>query len=225
MKKFKEYEKQYEDVFTSEGALTNCDLSKISNDKGWELSEYMNTFRGFLKETSNMLFNIIIRFHWMQRRFFYNGYQRKKVGWNNFRTDNAFATFTRHYLGMNHSMIISAFYYNKVVSYIENFFPEFDEHNPLKESELYQFPYKNITIDFLTIVYQMPERLELLNIAERENMSYSKFLDYMLNYVSCYNEEHKKDIYTFIYSRACPPYIRYNLDERNEKRIKKLKLS
>lgn len=220
---FKDYSKQYEDVFTNDEALKKCDLTLISNDKGMTNMEYINMIGTFLKDTSNILWTLIIQFHWLQRRFFYRGKQHKKSGLNNFEVDNSFATFTKHYLGINHRIITSAFYYGKVTTYLPELFPAFDDGNPLKDMESYQFPYKNITVDFLTVVYQMPERMQLLEKAEQENMSYAKFLDYVLNYVSCYNEEHPGH-FSFIYVPACPPYVRYNLTKRNKNKVKKLNL-
>ena len=218
--KFKEYKKTYEDVFLSKGALARCDLSTITNDLDMTLKEFSGFMRGVLRDSSDELFKIVVSFFWIQRRFFYRGFQRKKPGLNNYAVDNAFALFTRHYLGMNHRIITQAFYYGKVVSYIKDFFPDFDKNNPFAEPEKFLFPYKNITIDFLTVVYQMPERLELLKIADERNMSYSQFADYMTNYVFSYNEEHPEH-YTFMYMRGVPPYVRNNLLPRNKNKIKK----
>lgn len=219
--KFREYEKTYEDVFLSKEAVARCDLTNVTNDMDLTMKEFSTFLRDVLRDSSDELFKIVVRFFWAQRRFFYKKWQRKKPGLNNYAVDNAFALFTRHYLGTNHRIITQAFYYGKVVSYIPDFFPDFDKNNPFKEPEKYAFPYKNITIDFLTVVYQMPERLELLKIADERNMSYSQFLDYIINYVFNYNEEHPNH-FTFMYVRAFPPYVRYNLLPRNKNKIKKL---
>lgn len=210
-------------MFTSDGALQKCDLSKITTDIGWDVTEYMDFFGKELKRISEELFNIVVRFHWLQRRFFYRGYQRKRSGWNNFMVDNAFATFVRHYLKMNSRILTSSFYYMRTEVYFRDFFPEFDKKNPFRNPEYYEFPYKNITIDFLTVVYQMPERLDLLAKAEEEGMSYAEFIDYVVNYVLCYNEEYD-GVFNFMLSSRYPPYVRYNLSVKNKKRVEKLRL-
>lgn len=220
--KFKEYPKQYEDVFASEGALEQCNLGLITNDKGMSQKEHFEFMGSFLKSASEDLFNLVVKFHWAQRRFFYRGVQRKKLGRNHFTVDNAFATFTRHYLGMNHRIITNAFYFSKVASYLDEFFPAFDDGNPFETPESYKFPFKNITVDFLTVVYQMPERMDILQEAEKKNMSYASFLDYVVNYVYSSNEEHPNRL-DFVYVKECPPYVRYNFSEENRKRNRRRK--
>jgi hypothetical protein len=216
--KFKEYEKRYENFFLREDALRLCDLSLITNDKGWPTEDYFLMVRTYIKDLMSRLFLEAVRFFWMQKRFFYNGMQKKKLSKNHYRVDNAFAMFMRHYSKVNYRVFTSSFYYGKVVSYFDDFFPEFDTYNPFEEPERYAFPYKNITLDFLTVVYQMPERLELLKIADEKKMSYAMFLDYIINHISCLEEE-RPGRYEFVFARLCPPYVRYNLSERNAKRI------
>lgn len=218
--KFKEYSKQYEDVFSSEEALKNCDLSLITNDKDMSFREYSDFMGSFLKSATEDLFNIAVKFYWAQRRFFYRGLQKKKLGRNWFIVDNAFATFTRHYMGVNHRVITDSFYFWKIITYLEELFPKFDSGSPFTNPDSYKFPYKNITADFLTVVYQMPERMDLLRVAEEKNMSYAVFLDYVVNYVYCSNDEHGARL-EFMYVQGCPPYVRYNFSPDNRARAKR----
>jgi hypothetical protein len=100
------------------------------------------------------------------------------------------SVFLSNYVGVGRSYIIPPSISSKVVSYFPDFFPDFSREDPIKNPDKYKFPYDYLTIDFLMAVYQMEERLILLDMAEREKMSYAKFIDYVINYISCYNDEH-----------------------------------
>jgi len=49
--------------------------------------------------------------------------------------------------------------------------------------------------------------MELLKRGEEKQMSYVEFLDYALNYVLNYNEEHGER-YAVILANSCSPYIK-----------------
>jgi hypothetical protein len=66
----------------------------------------------------------------------------------------------------------------------------FDVDSPFENPDYYKFPYKNISPDFLILVWRMKERLALLKIADEKKMTYAVFMDYVINYIYCYNEEH-----------------------------------
>ena len=68
-------------------------------------------------------------------------------------------------------------------------YPGFEEGNPFENPEFYKFPYKNVSVDYMLVVYQMDDRLGLLDIAEKQNMSYARFLDYVINHAYSVNDE------------------------------------
>lgn len=118
---------------------------------------------------------------------------------------------TRNIIGLDFSVIKKNTFFYKITTYFPDFFPLFYENNPFENPEYYNFPYQHVTPDFLFLVYQMPERLDLLDIAEKKKMVFGKFLDYVINYVMCYNNDHGKQIYTFMsIGKGSPFYIRYN---------------
>ena len=215
--KFKEYPKTYEDVYTNERALSVCRLEHISFDHELTATEYKGIMNNFLHESSTQMFDISIKYYWLQRRFFYFKKRKKRTNRNDQRTDAAYGMFLKYYVGHSQRFITSRSLHGNITTYFEDFFPDFDKDNPFLNPEKYKFPYKHITIEFLPIVYQMPERLELLDIAEKNKMSYIKFLDYVINYVYSCNEESEKDIFVYYHSKTFPPYVRYNL--KNDKRI------
>ena len=67
----------------------------------------------------------------------------------------------------------------------------------------------------------MPERLELLRYADSQEMNIAQFLDYVVNYISCYNYDHG-ETYSFVKDYTCFPYVR-NLKNNYLKRYKKKK--
>jgi len=222
--KFKEYEKKYEDLYTSESIMSECKLELISTDKEWSLAEYKKMFDDEIRSSYKNIFNIVVRYYWLQRRFFYNGLQKEKTSFNGYLTDSSYSVFLKNYIGINHRIITRNFFFGKICSYFKDFFKNFDKSSPFQNPEQYEFPYKNITIDFLLVVYQMKERLYLLDIAEERKMSFAQFLDYLLNYISCYNEEHDKDIYSFINGDYHIPYIRDNFSKGSKKADKRKKI-
>lgn len=212
MKNFKTYEKEYEDVYSSERTLKEISLDKISNTIWLTNFQYIQKFKKFGREMYLWMFDSFVRFVWLNIKFNYNNYwvwivENKSTNY----LRRYFANFARNYIWMEFKAITAWFFPVKVISYFPDFFPMFDQHDPFEEPEYYKFPYENITPDFLLLVYQMPERLDLLNIAETQKMTFAKFYDYVINYVYCYNAEHKKDVFTFMHmSRHCPSFVVYN---------------
>ena len=72
----------------------------------------------------------------------------------------------------------------------------------------------------LVLVYQMDERMDLLKKAEEGKMTYYEFLDFILNYTFCVNDEAGKTIYTFVKPRVSnqfPPYVKYHFRKKLQK--------
>ena len=216
--KFIDYPKEYENYYLSKERLEKFDLSKAqtSFEGGWD--KYEKFFNNFMREMDVSFYNYILRYYWLQRKFFYGGFRKREISNNHWSVEHVYALFQRFKNGINHMVLIKSFYFAKVVSYVVDFYPEFDKKDPFKEPEYYKFPYKNITCDFLTVVYQMSERLELLKIAEERKMNVLEFYDYLLNYTNIYNDKHNDNVYTFMWTDSLvPPYIRDNKSKNNKK--------
>lgn len=207
----KEYPKTYEDVYTRKKAVEKCKLDHVTTDKEMSVFEYRDLCRKALSDIMENLFDNIVKFVWLQHRFTYMGYRRKKTGGNHYAVDGAFGVFMRHYVGIEYRLFSRNFYYPRIASYMSEFFPEFNSRNPFEDPEYYRFPYKHVTTDFLAIVSQMPQRMELLQIAEERKMAWDEFMDYVINFALCYNDEKKRKEFTIINPvSVCPPYVRYN---------------
>jgi len=189
--KFKEYPKTYENVFTSERTQKRCDIDKVSVDfrKGSnrDIDVFQVDFRSEIKKLQIETFNHLVKIEWMYRRFMYDGMRRKRYG-NGHYIDRAFGIFMRNYVGFDSKLISDNKLYNIVIGYIDNFFSDFNIGNPFTEE--FKYPYEYINFEHLVLVYKMSERMELLKVGEKRNMNYTVFLDYVINYIMSYNEEH-----------------------------------
>jgi hypothetical protein len=110
-------------------------------------------------------------------------------------------------------MFTTTFFFNKIITYFDDFFPDFDEHNPFEEPEYFKYPYEYVSTAHLVLVYQMDERMDLLKKAEEEKMTYYEFLDFVLNYTLCVNDDLGKTVYTFRKPKVTnqfPPYVQYH---------------
>jgi hypothetical protein len=194
----KQYPKTYEDIYSRDtpGNLRKLNEKNISIN-GYELDEYISLFRSSLREASVALFDTVVKVSWLRKRFVYYGeshLSRKKKKWSPLHCFG-FSKFTRRLVGSDIQIIFRSTFFEYIEPYLETFFPGFDEGNPFENPDYYKFPFKNITIDFLPVVYQLDERFELLKIADERKMSYAVFLDYIINHVYSINEELGRDRY------------------------------
>lgn len=209
---FKEYTKTYEDVYTRYEAIKKGKIDHVSIDDGMLVSEYKKLCDGFLRKSLIQLFDISVRYYWLQHKFQYMGWKKKKVTANYYPVDVGWAIFLRHHVGIDYRILTRNFFYRKFNSYFMDLFPEFHERNPFEDFEYYKYPYTHVSPDFLTIVEQMPQRFDLLGIAEEKKMIWDEFIDYVINWALCHNDEVGKRVFTIINSKSCtPPYVRNNM--------------
>ena len=206
----KEYDRQFERVFTGNDLINRkCDINEVSvtGSEFKNLSEYIDTFKKMTIDFDLMIFDFLVKYYWMIKKFCYSGSNRKSMGHNGVRLDIAFGVFMRHYVGFNNRMIIQGGgWFSKIVGYMEELFPFFSEGNPF--TDRYEYPFKHMNLSCLFLVYQMDDRMELLNIGESRGMGYTEFMDYITNYINCYNDEKGEDYYIFIFSNRVAPYIK-----------------
>jgi len=218
----KNYERQYERVFTGDGLIRKklkFENISVYNNIPDSVDKYQNLYRKTLSDFQKEVFDYLVKLFWLMRRFCYSDRRRIAFRGNGFYMDRAFGAFVRNYIGFDNRFWFSGYSpFNKIVGYLDDFFVNFDEGNPFEEN--YEYPYQYMNFEHLTLVYQMPERLELLKYGEENKIGYAEFLDYVLNYISCYNEEHG-DTYSFIFSNSFMPYIRVIKNKRRNRYKKK----
>lgn len=215
--KFKDYPQRYEKRFSSDRTLKNCNFDDVSTDFNINNEEYKKKMGKLYFNFQKDIFDYLVKMQWLKRRFCYRGTMREKDGQNGFFFDSAFCVFVRNFIGVEPRMLVLSREYMKVISYFDDFFPNFNIENPFKIK--YKFPYKNITMDFLLTVYQIPCRLKILDAVEKKKLSYAKFLDFVFNYISSENERHDKDIFGMFYPQAwTPPYVIFYKENYEESR-------
>lgn len=210
-----EYPNEYEKVESNPERLAKyCAIREITpfGDEYPNTTAYLGTFRETVLEMEHNYFDGIVKFMWLARKFMFRGKLRKKYRRNGYYPDRAWGMFLRNYVGLDnriwftrHSLL------TKIVTYMDDFFPNFDEGNPFKEK--YEFPFKFITLDYLYVVIDLPERMDLLRIAERKQLPYTEYLDYLSNYVGCYNDRHGKEILRTMFINPNAPHIKVLKDK------------
>lgn len=53
-----------------------------------------------------------------------------------------------------------------------------------------EYPYKHANLAFLVTVTEMDEAIGLMEEAERRSMNYNQFMDFLANWIACYNEKY-----------------------------------
>jgi len=206
----KNYPKKYENLFSGNKTLIRCNIDDVSTDDGTSLDVYNLLIRNTVIEYQRVVFDYIVKVTWLSRKFRYMGMKRNTSGHTSgCKLDGAWSVFMRYYVGVNLRMFTANDIYKKVVIYFDDFFPDFSLNNPFKVK--YEYPYKYMLFEHLLLVYQMDERLELLKYGEENKMAYVNFLDYILNYINCYEEEHGRKYIFFINTRI--PYYIKNIEK------------
>ena len=218
----KNYKKIYEDVFSIDHDASrvklNLDAVKI---RGMEFDPYVELFGNFLKDFYLNLFNYCVKLSWLRRIFCYHG---KKTSLpmmkNGILLNLAFVKILRRIVGRDIQIITRGKFFSQIESYFKDFYPGFLDGNPFENPEYYKFPYKNISIDFLFIVHQLDDRLELLKEADDKKMSYSTFVDFAINHALSKNDELGKQRYIL---NKQVNYAFYIVDTKKIKAKKRIK--
>jgi len=223
----KHHNKTYENVFSSDvpNSKSRLQVDNISA-VGMELNQYRTLTHNFLTEMYSDLFLNCVKLAWLRRRFVFYGSKTVMPMRNNSRVlTNAFTKFLRRNIGNDIQIITKSKFFNKLdLHYFNQLFPGFEEENPFTNPDFYKFPYKNISMEFLLVVYQMDDRFEILQEADKKNMSYAVFLDYILNHTLCENDLLGYGKYELTQSKdlRSPYYIKDNDKLLKIKKKKKL---
>lgn len=219
------FPKTFENVFSSDAVKDRCKLGDVSTQSGMNNPEYIELFRKTVSDSLLLYFDMAIKTTWLSFQFTYKGYHRSRLFANSLIVDYAFMSFMNNYVGVSNRPITSMPAHSKLMTYVDDLFPEFVEKSPFDNPEYYKFPYEHVTPDFLCVIYQMPERMEILEVAEKSKFTYAEFLDYVINYISSYNEEAGSDIYIFMRPDKMFPYIKYVDNPRYKKGRRKIKIN
>lgn len=192
------------------------DLTWLSKREGsieaqeGSLDGLISDIRTFYRESHQHIFNMVVRQVWFEQQVVVHGARRTRRSGNGIISDIAFGKFTKMGVGISHRVLTTYFCFTPIATYLADFFPEFLFHNPKDNPEKYEFPYKHVTLDHLVFVYQMDQRLELLEEAEKRKMNYAEFVNWVYNWALCYNADVRKEVYELIGGHLNWTYIRNN---------------
>ncbi|MFA5696172.1 MAG: hypothetical protein WC917_01765 [Bacilli bacterium] len=160
------------------------------------------------------LFLNCVKLSWLRRKFvFYGAKTVIPIQKNSRVLANAFTKFLRRNIGNDIQILTKSRFFNKLeLYYFDQLFPGFEDEDPFTNPSYFAFPYKNISMEFLFVVYQLEDRFELLEEADKRNMSFAVFLDYVLNHTLSENEELGYNRYELTQwsDRRSPYYVKDN---------------
>ena len=200
----KKYEKKYEDVFKNTRSFKTFQADRINIDD-FGFDEYVTKLKKIHRDYHITLFDHWLKLDWMLNKFSYNDKRRKNSGNHGWDYARGYYLFLRNMVGIEPIFLkrgTQACY--QISTYFEEFFGDMKD-SPF-ETE-YKFPYDNLTLDYLIYVYQMDERIELLEEADKNKTELVDFYDHVINYTSCINEELGKEKYQLLRSNSYMPYI------------------
>lgn len=206
----KEYKEKYEKVFSNEDKNSKrCKIDQISFYQDYPMSvpHFINQFRDQMTSFEHDMFDHLVKVIWLRYRFMYKGRRRRRGVANGWDLERAHGIFMRSYVGYDLSWLAAeGNIFRYIMTYFYDMFPRFDEDNPFETP--YEYPYQYAGFNHLLLVYQMDERMDLLKEAERKQMDYPHFADYVINYISCLNDELKEEKYKFVFQRKIFPTIK-----------------
>lgn len=193
----RQYNKTYENLFSSDHLTNKVKLNlKEVSVHGMDLDGYISLFQNFLVGFYLNLFDDCVKLAWLRRQFIYHGRRANFPNHYKYAYLNiGFVKFLRRIIGKDIQIINKGKFFSKLETYFNDFFPDFDDENPFKNPEYYKFPFKNVSIDYLPVVWQLEDRLSLLKLAEEQKMSYAVFVDYVINHVYSENDFLKRPRY------------------------------
>lgn len=203
--KIRKHKKKYEDVYSNKKKLEKCNFKLVSTDIGLSADQYLMKMRKTVRRSEISFFDNLVKYSWLVRHFHYRKIHRSNYRQNGFILDSAFGIFMKHYVGTD-KILFSGRGIARVLSYVDEFFPNFQNEDPFKKKFIY--PFKHIGLGYLIVVFEMKNRMEFLKYAEKHKLRYTEFLDYVINYIYCMNENSDKAIYFWKYTAFNMPFVK-----------------
>ena len=142
----------------------------------------------FYIDAHRQIFNIVVRQVWLEFQVTYDGKRRRRRK-DGFRRDASYGWFIKSMVGISQKPIVNNRCFTAVATYLKDFFPDFLNNNPFKNPELYEYPFKHLTLDHLFFVYMCEDRIEMLEYADKKEMNILDFTNWATNHVLSYNED------------------------------------
>lgn len=202
----KHYQRQYEDLFRDKPLW----ISAAFESADGSIDELVELYQSCLNDGYRDAFRIAIRYLWLEKQLIINGKRRERRFRTGHSNDYLYGRFISSIVGRDQATLTRARWFQIVAASAAEMFPGFFLHNPFKEPEYYEWPYQHVGVDFLAYIYQVHNRFELLDYAEKMKMDFHTFRNWVNNYVLCYNDEQGGEIYRIGKTREAAPYIQRN---------------
>lgn len=200
----KHYQRQYEDLFQDKKAWHSA---KFESALG-ELGDLVDLYQTFLNRAYKEVFHLALCFLWLEKQLIINGHRRTRRFRSGHSYDMLYGRFISILVGRDQATLTRSRWFQITAACAAEMFPGFYLHNPFTEPEYFQWPYEHVGVDFLAYVYQVHNRLELVEYANNMRMSFHDFKNWVNNYVLCYNDEQGGEIYQIALSRENVPYVK-----------------
>lgn len=200
------YQRLYEDLFRDKPVMKTAKFESAAGKIEDLIDLYQKSFDSGYRD----VFFISMRFLWMEKQLIINGYRRERRFQAGHSNDYLYGRFISSVVGRDQSTLTRSRWFQISAACAGELFPAFFLHNPFTEPEYYQWPYEHVGLDYLTYIYQVDNRLELLEYADKQKMTFHDFRNWINNYVLCYNDEQGGEIYRIGTSREGQPYIQRN---------------
>jgi hypothetical protein len=160
-----------------------------------DLDGLTQNFRNFLEKTYRELFYTSMCFLWLEKQVVFNGRRRIRRFRSGDSHDKLYGYYMADMVGHDQATLTRSRWFQISAAVSWEVCPEFFQHNPFEEPEYYQWPFEHAGLDFLSFVYQVDNRLELLEYADKMKMPFLVFKNWATNYVLCYNDAQGEVIY------------------------------
>lgn len=199
----KHYQRIYEDLFQDKKVWRSSTLESAIGS----IDDLAQQYRSFLNDAYRQTFYLSLCFLWLEKQLIINGHRRTRRFRSGHSYDAVYGRFISQMVGRDQATLTRSRWFQVTAAVAAEMFPGFYIHNPFEEPEYFQWPFKNVGIDFMAYIYQVHNRLELLEYADKMSMSFHDFKNWVNNYVLCYNDEQGGEIYRIGLTRENVPYI------------------
>lgn len=187
------YPHTYEKMFVTDKELSRIKPGSIDVTPFESINEYEQAMSDLFFGFQEQIWLTAVKFLWLRRSYYYNFKTPAGGLLGESAQQGSFNTFMRLVGGFEPLHAPKIYYFRLVEAYLDDIYPSFSDYNPFEYE--YEFPFEKITIDHLHIVQSMTERMELLDYADEQGMSYANFGDFCINYAMHVNEEAGKTVY------------------------------
>jgi len=208
----KKYEKIYEDVIkTSDTRHKQFKSTKFYLPEGLKIKDYAKYIDSFAHEYSKTFFTLYAKFFWIQWAFGAKKGGRIDTG-NNLVNNTNRKYIQRNIVGHELNIFMDGDFY-WLNEYMKSMFPKLIYKKPEVIPVECVYPFKNITLEFMQVVYQMEDKMELLKYADERDMKFCDFCNYVVNHALCINDEIGRVKYTVKWKKQRA--LRFYIKNRN----------